>query len=101
MTPVFPWNSYDPDDIPDLSPHSKEDAFGCIATIITLILSTSLFVFIECMMLKLYYADWIDINGLAVMQIFDVVIYAALTMFLMKLSFKIVDKIIKKNNHHA
>jgi len=103
MGPIlFPWASYDPDDIPDLNPHNEEETAGCIAAVIAFLISTVLFVLIECGVLALKRIGFIGFYTHMILQIVDVGIYVVLTIFLMKLSFKIADKIIlKKNNHHA
>lgn len=95
MIPIFPWSSYDPDDIPDLNPHNKEEFAGCIASVVAWLISTGLFVFAEYEILKFKNAGCFGFNVFAVLQILDIIVYAVLTIFLIKLSFKVADWIMK------
>jgi len=100
MIPIFPWASYDPDDIPDLNPHNEEESAGCIAGVIAFLISTVLFVLIEWGVLTLNRIGFIGFYTHMILQIVNVVIYAVLTIFLMKMSFKIADKIMLKKKKH-
>jgi hypothetical protein len=89
---INPWASYDPDDIPDLTPHSDEEMVGCLAGVCGYIVSTIIYVL-------LFYLCFTLTKGLLrpiLVMIDSVVIYPILTICLMKLSFKIGDKICKK-----
>ena len=86
------WVSYHPDDIPDLNPHSDEEMVGCLAGACGFIVSTAIYVL-------LFYLCFILTKGVLrpiLITIDSAVIYPILTICLMKLSFKIGDKIYKK-----
>lgn len=86
---INPWASYHPDDIPDLTSHDDEEVVGCLAG---LIISTIIYVL-------LFYLCFTLTNGILrpiLIMIDSVVIYPILTICLMKLSFKIGDKYIKR-----
>ena len=88
---VNPWAFYDPDDIPDLNPHDNEEMVGCLAGGCGFIVSTIIYILLfylcstltECLLRPL------------LVMIDCVVIYPILTIWLMKLSFKIGEKIYK------
>ena len=89
---VNPWAFYDSDDIPDLTPHDDEEMVGCLAGVCGAVVSTIIYVL-------LFYLCFTLTEGLlrSILVLIDcVVIYPILTIFLMKLSFKIGDKIYKK-----
>ena len=88
---INPWASYDPDDIPDLTPHDDEEMVGCLAGVCGFIVSTIIYVL-------LFNLCWNLTEGtLRPILIFidSAVIYPILTICLMKLSFKIGDKLYK------
>ena len=86
---INPWSSYYPDDIPDLNPHTNYETIAgicgfIIATIIHILLVYLCITLTKGMlMLILVITD-------------SAIIYPMLVICLMKLSFKIVDKICKK-----
>ena len=89
---INPWTSYHPDDIPDLNPHSDEEMVGCLAGACGFIVSSTIYVL-------LFYLCFSLTKGLLMpilIMIVSAVIYPILTICLMKLSFKIGDKIYKK-----
>lgn len=89
---INPWAFYDSDDIPNLTPHDDEEMVGCLAGVCGAVVSTIIYVL-------LFYLCFTLTEGLLrpiLVMIDCVVIYPILTIFLMKLSFKIVDKIYKK-----
>ena len=89
---INPWASYDPDDIPDLTPHDDEEMVGCLAGGCGFIVSSIIYVL-------LFYLCFNLTKGLLrpiLILIDSAVIYPILTICLMKLSFKIGDKIYKK-----
>lgn len=89
---INPWAFYDPDDIPDLTPHDNEEMVGCLAGICGFIISSTIYVL-------LFYLCFTLTEGVLrpILAMIDcVVIYPILTICLMKLSFKIGDKICKK-----
>ena len=86
------WTFYDLDDIPDLAPHDDEEMVGCLAGAYGAVISTIIYVL-------LFYLCFTLTEGFlrAILVLIDcVVIYPLLTIFSMKLSFKIGDKIYKK-----
>ena len=89
---INPWASYHPDNIPDLNPHDNEEMVGCLAGTCGFIVSTIIYIL-------LFYLCFTLPNGLLrliLITIDCVVIYPILTIYLVKLSFKIGDKIYKK-----
>lgn len=89
---INPWASYHPDDIPDLTPHSDEEMVGCLAGACGAIISTIIYVL-------LFYLCFTLTEGVLrpiLVTIDSAVIYPILMICLMKLSFKIGDKIYKK-----
>ena len=89
---INPWASYHPDAIPDLNPHSDEEMVGCLAGGCGFIISSIIYVL-------LFYLCFNLIKGALrpiLITIDSAVIYPILTIYLMKLSFKIGDKIYKK-----
>lgn len=89
---INPWASYHSDDIPDLNPHSDEEAVGCLAGVCGYIVSTVIYVL-------LFYLCFTLTEGVLrpiLILIDSAVIYPILTICLMKLSFKVGDRIYKK-----
>lgn len=89
---INPWASYHPDDIPDLTPHDDEEMVGCLAGVCGYIVSSIIYVL-------LFYLCFNLTKGVLrpiLILIDSAVIYPILTIILMKLSFKIGDKIYKK-----
>lgn len=89
---INPWTSYHPDDIPDLTPHDDEEAVGCLAGACGYIVSTIIYVL-------LFYLCFTLTKGMLMtilITIDSAVIYPIITICLVKLSFKIGDKIYKK-----
>ena len=89
---INPWASYRPEDIPDLHPHSDEEMVGCLAGGCGFIVSSIIYVL-------LFYLCFNLTKGLLrpiLILIDSAVIYPIITICLMKLSFKIGDKIYKK-----
>ena len=90
---INPWIFYDPDDIPDLNPHSDEEAVGCLAGVCGFIISTIIYVLLFNLCFTL--TKEVYVRPILIL-INSAVIYPILTIYLMKLSFKIGDKIYKK-----
>ena len=84
MIMISPWAGYDPDDIPDLNPHDKEEEYGCIAGIIGFCLSAAIFIALQAVM------------HMALILV-NVVIFVITTICFMKLSFKIADYLYERN----
>lgn len=89
---INPWASYHPDDIPDLTPHDDEEMVGCLAGACGFIVSSIIYV----LLMHLCFTLTEDMLRLALIMVVCVVIYPILTICLMKLSFKIGEKIHKK-----
>ena len=89
---INPWASYHRDDIPDLNPHSDEELVGCLASICGFIVSSIIYVL-------LFYLCFTHTKGMLrqiLILIDSAVIYPIITICLVKLSFKVGDKIYKK-----
>ena len=92
MVIINPWGFYHPDNIPDLNPHSDEEMVGCLAAACGFIVSSIIYVL-------LFYLCFTLTKGMLrpiLVLIDSAVIYPILTICLVKLSFKIGDKIYKK-----
>ena len=92
---INPWASYDPDDIPDLTPRSDEEMAGCLGAACGCIISSVIYAFI-------FYLCFNLTEGLlrCILVLIDsAVIYPILMIYLVKLSFKIVDKIYKRKRN--
>ena len=89
---INPWVFYDPDDIPDLTPHNDEDAVGCLSAACGYIVSTIIYVLLAYLCFTLAEGILKQILFLIV----SAVIYPIIMIYLVKLSFKIGDKILKK-----
>ena len=96
---INPWVSYNPEDIPDLTPRDDEEARGCICGVCGYIIASAIFVWLMRFILNL------KLNGMLstdvyfmLMLITCVIIYPILIIILIKLSFKITDKINDKIN---
>ena len=79
----------DPDDIPDLNPHSDEEMVGCLAGACGYIVSTIIYTI-------LFYLCFTNTKGMLrpiLITIDSAVIYPILMICLVKLSFKIGEKI--------
>ena len=89
---INPWASYRPEDIPDLTPRDDEEMVGCLAGGCGFVVSTIIYVLLFCLCFNL--AEGL-LRPILVM-IDSAVIYPIITICLMKLSFKIGDKLYKK-----
>jgi len=89
---INPWISYYPDDIPDLNPDSDEEAVGCLAGGCGFIISSIIYM----LLLYLCFNFTEGVLRPILFLIDSIVIYPIVTICLMKLSFKIGDKIYKK-----
>lgn len=89
---INPWAFYDPDDIPDLTPRDDEEMIGCLAGACGFIVSSIIYVLV-------FYLCFNLTKGLLrpiLVMIDSIVIYPITTICLIKLSFKIGDKIYKR-----
>ena len=92
MVFINPWASYHPKDIPNLNPDTDEEAVGCLAGICGFIIASIIYIL-------LFYLCFTLTKGLIrpiLITIDSAIIYPILTICLMKLSFKIGDKLYKK-----
>jgi hypothetical protein len=88
---INPWASYHSDDIPDLTPDSDEELVDFLCAICGYIISTIIYVI-------LFYLCFVHAKGVlrcVLILIDSVVIYPILMICLVKLSFKIGEKIYK------
>lgn len=92
---INPWASYNRDDIPDLTPHDDEEMVGCLAGSCGYIVSTIIYV----LLMRLCFTLTEGILRPILVAIVCIVIYPILTICLMKLSFKIGDKIYKRKRN--
>lgn len=94
---INPWASYKSEDIPDLTPHSDEEAVGCLAGGCGFIIASAIFAWFMYFILNLKLNDIINTDAYCVLILINcIIIYPILTICLMKLSFKIGDKLYKK-----
>lgn len=89
---INPWASYKAEDIPDLTLHTDKEAIGCLAGGCGFIVSTIIYV----LLFYLCFTLTKDLLRPILITIDSAVIYPILTIYLMKLSFKIGNKIYKK-----
>ena len=91
---INPWASYHPDDIPDLTPHDDEELVGCLAGACGYIIASAIFVWLMQFILDFKLNDIISTDVYFILMLINcIIIYPILTICLMKLSFKIGDKI--------
>ena len=90
---------HEPDKIPDLNPHNDEEVVGCLAGACGFITASIIFALVTYLLYSIKVSGYINIYWLLwLMLVNGAVIYPMLTILLMKLSFKIADKFITKNN---
>lgn len=96
---INPWASYHSDDIPDLTPNSDEELVDFLCAICGYIISTIIYV----ILFYLCFVHTKDALRCILILIDSVVIYPILMICLVKLSFKIGDKIYnrKKINNYG
>lgn len=92
MVFINPWTSYHPDDIPNLTSHTDEEAIGCLAGGCGFIIASIIYI----LLFYLYFTLTKSLMKPILIIIDSAVIYPILTICLMKLSFKIGDKLYKK-----
>ena len=94
---INPWASYDVDDIPDLNPQDDDEARGCICGACGFIIASAIFGWLMHFILNFRLNGIISTDVHFILILINcIIIYPILTIILMKLSFKIVEKIYKK-----
>lgn len=94
---INPWAFYNSDDIPDLNPQDAEEARGCICGVCGYIIASAIFVWLMYFILNFRLNDIISTDVHFILILVNcIIIYPILTIILMKLAFKIGDKINKK-----
>ena len=94
MTMINPWIYWminDPESIPDINPHNAEEARGCVAGIIGAGISCLIYIFAMVLIGRSFefeVALWLYVPC--------TLLFALLTIVLMKVAFKIADKTGKK-----
>lgn len=94
---VNPWTYYiihDPDKIPDLTPHDDEEAVGCILGICGFVISSIIYILLQYVIYALLIND--SMLYLLCISLNSIVMFPILTILLMKLSFRIADRITLK-----
>lgn len=98
---VNPWAYYqthEPDKIPDLNPHNNEEMVGCLAGACGFIIASIIFSLVTYLLFSITVNGHINRNWLPLLMLVNcIVIYPILAILLMKLSFKIADKITRNN----
>ena len=89
---INPWIFYDPDDIPDLTPHDDEEMVEFLAGACGFIVSSIIYVLIFYLCFTLTKGALRPI----LIMIDSAVIYPIIMIYLVNLSVKIGDKIYKK-----
>lgn len=96
-----PWAYYqihDPDKIPNLNPHNDGEMMGCLVGVCGFIMSSIIFALVTYFLFSITVSGYINRNCLPLLMLANcIVIYPILTILLMKLSFKIADKITINN----
>ena len=102
MVFINPWAYYQahcPDKIPDLNPHNNEEVIGCLAGVCGFVISSIIFASITYLLFSITVSGYINRNWFPLLMLANcIVIYPILTILLMKISFKIADKITNKKN---
>ena len=94
---INPWAFYDSNDIPDLNPQDDNEARGCICGVCGYIIASAIFVWLMHFILNFRLNDIISTDVHFILILVNcIIIYPILTIILMKLAFKIGDKINKK-----
>jgi len=94
---INPWSFYKSDDIPDLNPQDDDEARGCICGMCAYIIALAIFVWLMYSILDFRLNNIISTDVHFILIVINcLIIYPILTIILMKLSFKIADKINKK-----
>ena len=98
---INPWTYYqihEPDKIPDLNPHNDKEMIGCLGGACGFIIASIIFVLITSLLFSITVSGYINRNWLPLLIFANcIVIYPILTILLMKLSFKITEKITIKS----
>lgn len=96
---INPWAYYqihEPDKIPDLNPQD-DDARGCICGVCGYIIASAIFVWLMHFILDFRLNGIISTDVHFILILINcIVIYSILTILLIKLSFKIADKITNR-----
>lgn len=102
---INPWAYYqihEPDKIPDLTPRDDEEAVGCLAGSCGFIIASAIFVWLMYFILDLKLNDIISTDVHCILMLITcIIIYPILIICLMKLSFKIGDKISKRKENES
>ena len=94
---INPWIFYDQDDIPDLNPQDDDEARGCVCGTCAFIIASAIFGWLMYFILNFRLNGIISTDVHCILILINcIIIYPILTIILMKLSFKIGDKIYKK-----
>ena len=97
---INPWAFYNADDIPDLTPQDDDEARGCICGVCAYIIASAIFVWLMYSILDFRLNNIISTDVHFILILVNcIIIYPILTIILMKLSFKIADKINKKKRN--
>lgn len=95
-----PWAYYqihEPDKIPDLNPHNDGEMMGCLAGVCGFVISSIIFALVTYLLFHITVSEYINRHWIPLLMLVNsIVIYPILTILLMKLSFKIVDKFVTK-----
>ena len=100
MVFINPWAYYqihEPNKIPDLNPQDDDEARGCICGVCGYIIASAIFVWLMHFILNFRLNGIISTDVHFILILINcIIIYPILTIILMKLSFKIADKITLK-----
>lgn len=98
---INPWAYYQihkHDRIPDLNSHNNEEMAGCLAGVCGFVISSIIFALVTHLLFSITVSGHINRNLIPLLMFANgIVIYPILTILLMKLSFKIADKIQQNN----
>lgn len=94
---INPWACYNSDDIPDLNPQDDDEARGCICGACGYIIASAIFIRLMHFILDLRLNGTLSTDVYFILILINcIIIYPILTIVLMKLAFKIGDKMHKK-----
>lgn len=97
---INPWIYYmvnEPERIPNLNSHDKNESYGCLGGVISFIVASIIFGLLQYFALKIKLLGYVNIDILFCLFILNVIIYIILIIVFMRISFKITDKIDSKN----
>lgn len=99
---INPWTYYlinEPENIPDITPHNDDEAKGCLAGVCGFLIATVIYALLIHLILTYKLKECFNTNVyMLLMLVASAIVFPILTILLMKLGFKIVDKLNHDRN---